>query len=96
MNKRDVVDICVIVGVFGLLIAAAFRLPLPGASCRQLSKDGTSLNSDYNVHKLFTVDGCTVYKFGKYNDKYFTNCAGAVQYTIPGSKNSLSKEYTID
>lgn len=50
--------------------------------------------SDYNVKKLFTVDGCTVYSFEVgllSSTKYFTTCQGS---TI--SKESCGKNCTKD
>lgn len=46
---------------------------------------------DYMVEKLFTVDGCTVYRFEDYGNKYFTNCRGSTQWTENDGKSVRHK-----
>ena len=49
-----------------------------------------------NVVRLFTVDGCTVYRF--YDNgysRYFTNCSGSTQWSESSGKNS-SRLVTVD
>lgn len=43
----------------------------------------------YQVGKLFTVDGCTVYRFqdNGYN-RYFTNCSGSTQWSEHSGKTT--------
>ena len=39
----------------------------------------TSAGTGYSVARLFTHDGCTVYRFyDKWRDRYFARCDGAV------------------
>lgn len=42
--------------------------------------DVKSSNPDYRVVKLFTVDGCTVYRFYDEYERYFTNCLGSISH----------------
>lgn len=44
------------------------------------------------VGKLFTVDGCSVYRFSDGgNNVYFTNCSGGTQWTQNCGKNCTRK-----
>ncbi len=60
-----------------ILLAMALGLAL--ASC---AKPGTGVpvqdvvgDANFNVQKLFTTDGCTVFRFFDYgNSNYLTNC----------------------
>lgn len=64
-----------------ILLAIALGLLL--ASC---AKEGTSVpvedsvpGQDYHVRKLFTTDGCTVYRFFDTGDyHYMTNCTSTI------------------
>lgn len=38
-------------------------------------------NDDIQVDTLFTVDGCTVYRFNDGGTKYFTRCENSVKST---------------
>ena len=53
------------------------------AGCREPDKPAaTVVAGTYKVDKLFTVDGCTVYRFldgGR--DRYFTNCSGSASWS---------------
>lgn len=35
---------------------------------------------DFKVETLFTVDGCTIYRFADGGYKYFTNCKGSTSW----------------
>lgn len=52
------------------------------SGCDKEAESTVKAGSDFNVDKLFTVDGCSVYRFydGGRN-VYFTNCPGQTQYT---------------
>lgn len=74
-----------------ILLAMALGLAL--ASC---AKPGTGVpvqdvvgDANFNVQKLFTTDGCTVYRFfDNGNSHYFTNCTSTVsQHTESCGKN---------
>ena len=47
---------------------------------------------DYHVRKLFTTDGCTVYRFYDSNYVYFTNCPGSTQHQVSCGKNCWRPE----
>jgi hypothetical protein len=47
-----------------------------------------STNVEYKVDKLFTVDGCNVYRFYDDGSKYFTNCKGGVNYDVRHGKTT--------
>lgn len=52
---------------------------LPG--CSQQGEVTVSVNNRFTVDKLFTHEGCTVYRFydgGAY--RYYTNCSGSTQW----------------
>ena len=41
----------------------------------------------YNVRKLFTVDGCDVYRFSDSRYVYFTNCQGSANWSTNEGKS---------
>lgn len=52
------------------------------AACTKVP-EATVQKGEFNVERLFTVDGCTAYRFsdaGHY--VYYTNCSGSAQSTI--------------
>ena len=57
------------------------------AACQKQGTPVHAPNQDFGVEKLFTVEGCTVYRF--YDDRtvYFTNCSGATHYEQSCGKN---------
>jgi hypothetical protein len=57
-----------------LLLAA---LGLTGCYNDAESTAGSS-NAKFEVQRLFTVDGCTVYRFTDAGVRYFANCRGSV------------------
>lgn len=69
------------------------------ASCGDIvapEKQINSTNSSYNVEKLFTADGITVYRFfdsGHY--VYFTNKSGNVSYTVTRRKGNREVIQTL-
>lgn len=65
------------------------------------NKDGTHVTpqnavDDFEVKKLFTVDGCTVYRFTDGNYHYFTTCKGSVVSRQQQGKSSYSEEIRTD
>lgn len=58
-----------------VLITAAL-LTLLGCSNKPLEAIKTD-NKEMVVEKLFTVEGCTVYRFRDTGAHYFTNCKGS-------------------
>lgn len=51
--------------------------------CREPEKPAATVAAgDYQVDKLFTVEGCTVYRFlDSGGNKYFTNCSGTTAWS---------------
>ena len=51
-------------------------------------------NVNYNVSKLFTYEGCSVYRFedGWARYKYFTNCSGTTSWTEYCGKSCTTQE----
>nr|NLU60008.1 DUF4884 domain-containing protein [Pseudomonas sp. BIGb0427] len=58
------------------------------AGCREPDKPAaTVVAGTYKVDKLFTVDGCTVYRFlDGGGNKYFTNCSGTTAWSEDSGK----------
>lgn len=55
------------------------------------------VESDFKVVRLFTVDGCTAYRF--YDNGraiYYTNCKGATDSTYNSGKNVMHQQVTTD
>lgn len=52
----------------------------------------TGAKDNFEVVKLFTHDGCTVYRFYDSRYRYFTNCSGKTmtEYTETCGKNCTS------
>jgi uncharacterized lipoprotein NlpE involved in copper resistance len=57
-----------------LCIAAAV---LALAGCNKQAESATHAGVGFVVEKLFTTDGCTVYRFQDVGYRYFTNCSGS-------------------
>ena len=48
------------------------------AACGKPAEHSTPAGVGFNVDRLFTHDGCTVYRFGDAGEyRYFTKCEGA-------------------
>lgn len=63
--------------LIGALIALA-AIMLSG--CEKKAVERTEQIGSWQVEKLFTVDGCSVYRFQDGRDVYFSNCPGQAQY----------------
>lgn len=62
-----------------LLCVALFLVALTGCAKNATRVEPTGARDDFRVGKLFSVDGCTVYRFvDAGNLHYFTNCRGSV------------------
>lgn len=70
------------------LVALLVVVSVAACSKQAESTQTVGVNGDYQVGKLFTVDGCTVYRFtdGGYS-RYFTNCNGSTQWNENCGKN---------
>lgn len=57
-------------------------------ACSKQAETSTAVGVDFQVDKLFTHEGCTVYRFsdGGHN-RYFTNCSGSTNWTESCGKN---------
>lgn len=65
------------------------------AGCGKPAESTTRVGNDFEVGKLFTVDGCTVYRFvDGIRTHYFTNCSGSTRYTVSEGKTSYQSGIT--
>lgn len=65
-----------------ITLAAAFVL----VGCNKEPEEVTRVGSDFEVGRLFTTDGCTVYRFSDGGrNVYFTNCTGSTCYSYQSS-----------
>lgn len=62
------------------------------AGCTKPPESSTTVNPNFQVDKLFTVEGCTVYRFEDGGYYYFTNCSGSVEWTENCGKNCTRRE----
>jgi len=52
------------------------------SGCEKAPESVTHAGGDFQVGRLFTVDGCSVYRFDDAGRAvYFTNCNGSTQFT---------------
>jgi len=63
-----------------LILALAIAFAVVG--CGKPAETSTSVGRDFVVDKLFTHEGCSVYRFsdGGYN-RYYTNCNGSTNWS---------------
>ena len=67
-----------------LLLLVAFTL----AGCEKTPETSSHAGVDFVVEKLFTHEGCTVYRFrDSGNKRYFTNCSGSTNWTESCGEN---------
>jgi len=57
------------------------------ASCMKPPESSTPAGIEFKVDKLFTHEGCTVYRFNDGGIRYFTNCSGATSWIENCGKN---------
>jgi len=51
------------------------------AGCQKAAEATTRVASDFNVDRLFTIEGCTVYRFWDGGSgRYFKSCAGSTPW----------------
>ena len=68
------------------ILVIAFILALAG--CSKQAETSTQANNEFVVDKLFTHEGCTVYRFiDGGNNRYFTNCSGSTNWQEGCGKN---------
>lgn len=79
---------------FSLLEVAMVAISVALLACGKKAEGiAQTTNSDVKVEKLFSVDGCTVYRFedwGRYH--YFSNCDGSISHTVNCGKNCRYEE----
>ena len=52
------------------------------AGCSKQAETSTAVGAEFVVDKLFTHEGCTVYRFNDGgNNRYYTNCQGSTNWT---------------
>lgn len=72
-----------------LIVAALAASMLALAGCSKPAESSVRAGSDFKVDKLFTVDGCSVYRFmDAGHQRYFTNCSGSTAYSVSSGKSS--------
>lgn len=58
------------------------------AGCSKPAETSTAVGKEFVVDKLFTHEGCTVYRFSDGgNSRYFTNCQGSTTWREGCGKN---------
>jgi hypothetical protein len=58
------------------------------AGCSKPAETSTAVGVEFVVDKLFTHEGCTVYRFSDGgNKRYFTNCNGSMNWRESCGKN---------
>lgn len=67
-----------------LCVAAALLVLVAG--CNKRAESTVTTTAGFQVSKLFTADGCTVYRFYDSGLRYFTNCSGST-YGDTGGKS---------
>ena len=66
-----------------------FILLLLLSACTKPAESSVPAGSKFVVERLFTVDGCTVYRFRDDRNVYFTNCVGATKWIEACGKNCV-------
>lgn len=58
------------------------------AGCSKPAETSTAVGVEFTVDKLFTHEGCTVYRFyDGGNARYYTNCQGSASWQENCGKN---------
>lgn len=55
--------------------------------CEKQAEMSQPAGVGFQVDKLFTVDGCTVYRFDDAGRRYFTDCKGSTEWRESCGKN---------
>jgi hypothetical protein len=72
-------------------VAALVTISIALSGCLKEPETSIKAGSDFLVERLFTVDGCTFYRFKDGSYRYFTNCSGSTSWEESGGKSNLSK-----
>lgn len=76
------------------LVAAV--ITLSATACMKQPEEASRAGNDFTVEKLFTHDGCTVYRFEDGTHyRYFTNCKGRTEWNESCGKN-CSKQQSVN
>lgn len=63
------------------------------AGCSKQAETSTAVGAEFVVDKLFTHEGCTVYRFyDGGNARYYTNCQGSTSWTRQCGKGCVRQE----
>ena len=63
------------------------------AGCVKQAETSTSVGAEFVVDKLFTHEGCTVYRFNDGgNARYYTNCQGSTSWQRNCGKGCTRQE----
>ena len=68
-----------------ILVLALAMFALFG--CEKQAEMSQPAGVGFQVDKLFTVDGCTVYRFQDVGRRYFTDCKGSTEWRESCGKN---------
>lgn len=68
-----------------------YLLLLSGCGHPEEAVVGTT-NSSFKLERLFTHDGCTVYRFFDMSYRYFTDCRGSVSWEESCGKNCTDEQ----
>ena len=64
------------------------------AGCEKPAEAVAHAKEKFAVERLFTHDGCTVYRFRDYNPRYFTRCDGITAQSTTTWQGSCGKNCT--
>lgn len=65
---------------------------LLSACVKREEGEAVTTNSNFKLERLFTHDGCTVYRFYDARYRYFTDCRGSVSWSESCGKNCTSDQ----
>lgn len=63
--------------------------------CEKKAVEKTEHSGDWEVEKLFTVDGCSVYRFYDGNWIYYSSCNGRTQYEYTTSTGKVQTTHRV-
>ncbi len=64
------------------------------AGCEKPAESVAHTGAGFTVERLFTHDGCTVYRFRDPNHRYFTRCDGVTAQSTTTWQESCGKNCT--
>lgn len=82
-----------LIAVLALSLVSCGKIDPEARAKEAESRQQNALNRDYQILKLFTKDGCTVYSFrDRSYTHYFTNCKGSTSTTQDCGKSCINEE----